>query len=251
MKKFLLGLFTVCMPLFLVFGYASATPISSSSLQQILNNITVGPNPGVSSVNVNTDQLTFDSYWMMTASGGSLATFIIELADFASTNTFGLYDGTDSTKLVQVFSGSASTGDQALVSIKADGRVIVNFVDTGIVFAGNNFGFYLKTNDPSQQATFFSDTSLNGDNVDHLVAFQGKNIDTVQLPTFLPGLWTDNEYILAWEDLSGGGDRDYDDMVLMVESVKPVPEPGTLILLGSGLAGIGLLGRRKFLSRKS
>ena len=78
-----------------------------------------------------------------------------------------------------------------------------------------------------------------------MVAFQGKGIDTVALPGLAHGLWTSGEYILAFEDLYGGGDKDYDDFVVMVESVVPVPEPSTLILLGSGLLGFGAIGLRR------
>ena len=50
--------------------------------------------------------------------------------------------------------------------------------------------------------------------------------------------------MLGWEDVAYG-DNDFDDMVVMVESVRPVPEPTTLGLMGLGLLSLGLLARRK------
>lgn len=237
---------------FLVFGVVfllttgSAFAIPGPALQGVLNGITLAPIFGASSVDVTTDYVpdVLDSTWSITASGGSVATIIVEVAGFANENTFGVYDASDPNTMVQLFAGAATGGDQAVLSIKADGSVFVNLADSGVDFAANKFGYYLST---PQSNTFYSDTLLNSDNSDHMFAYQGKDVDTVQLPTLAPGVWSANEYALAWEDLAyPGTDADFNDFVVMVESVQPVPEPGSMAAFGAGLIGLFGILRRRF-----
>jgi Domain of unknown function (DUF4114)/PEP-CTERM motif len=217
-------------------GSTWATTINGGSLQTILNNIT---DDGSSSIDVQADQVALDQYWTLTASGGSVATMIIELAGYADFNAFGVYDAANPSSKVTLFSGVAASGDQALLSIKSSGAVYVNFANTGVVFQSKNFGYFLS----GPGGLFYSDGALNSDQLDHMVAFQGQG-DAVTLPGYNSGTWSPNEYVLGWEDVAFG-DNDFDDMVVMVESVEPVPEPATFGLMGLGLIGLGFFARRK------
>ncbi len=242
---------------------ANATEIlpgSETSLQSVINSLYKSATcPTCSDValapNVNTNQYTTDQLWSIEASGMSAATIIIEIAGNANTNTFGIYDAANHNT-VQLFGGAADQADQALVSIGQNGQVTViylqrdtngNLTASGLwssgagYFTQNLFGYYLGTTG----GTLYSEAARNADGADQMVAFQGDN-DTIKLPGNAPGNWGSSSYILAWEDIAYNlSDKDFNDFVVYVESVKGVPEPATLVLLSTAFIGLGVAVRRR------
>lgn len=84
--------------------------------------------------------------------------------------------------------------------------------------------------------TTFEDVMIvvkNGNNTDNDIEtyFSGYLLDNVLQPT--SGTWDT-------------GDKDLSHLTLYARGETPIPEPGTLLLLGTGLMGVAALGRKKF-----
>ena len=62
------------------------------------------------------------------------------------------------------------------------------------------------------------------------------------------GIPDEYDWVIGFEDILGGGDEDYNDAIFAVRGITAVPEPVTMTLLATGLAGMGGAGafrRRK------
>lgn len=209
-----------------------------NNLQEVFNGITTPGSPTtIDAVNDQTPYALFTNQ----ASGGAVATFIVEIAGYAPTNTFGIYDGANAGNKAQIFAGSDTSGSQAIVSFFANGDVKVNGSLAASGFASPyRFGFYLGVGSGTPQTYRYTEDSLNPGGNPQALVYQGDGTTMLQLPGFAPGVFSQDEWIIAFEDLVyASGDKDFQDLVVLVESVSPVPAPGAALL---GAMGIGLVG---------
>lgn len=214
-------------------------PSGEPTLQSILDGLW-----GAGVVNAATDQQSAGMWGFTSSVGTSIPTMIVEYAGNAGSNVFGIWFGSDTTDLFtyDLMLGPAEGGalfDAAAIAISGNTLAVnnggfgacgveVNCTPAGGVtnslINGSSFGFYLRNG--SQY--FYSVDQLNGGSAQNL-AFNRPGSDT---------------WAIAFEDVAGG-DHDFNDMVVKVESIGAVPEPATLLLLGSGLTGLALRRRRR------
>jgi len=194
-----------------------------------------------------------DAHWVTI--GPSSATILLEIAGFANQNTFGIYDATDPSNRLQIFTGPQGPGTTAAIAFSAatggfnvSVTIGANTWTTATPFTGTAFGFYLRT---PQNNTFFSDSSLNPNQLDRMYAYRGNGSSFVSGPVMNDGnpgnnVFGPTDVILAYEDLVHG-DNDYQDFVVLVRGVQPsvVPLPAAAWLLGGGLMGLAGLRRMR------
>jgi hypothetical protein len=171
-------------------------------------------------------------------------------------NVYEVYNGlygtpyTSSSQLIQVSDSLdnlwTETNGQVFLEFRAAGYsqelgYFYNGSYTALISAINNGYNYITINmnvlnggpfswvDKTSGGTWYSNDLLNSDIKDHFIAFTTPNA---------------GEYILAFEDLNNLGDKDYNDLIIRVKQVAPVPEPSTFLLVSAGIIGVCLMRKR-------
>jgi hypothetical protein len=185
-------------------------PVLGGSLQAYFNSVP-------QTINVNTDQDATQA-WTHTSSNTTTYTVMFEATPNANVLQFGLYNASAVIPpLFFLLSGSVGPQGFSTATFKPGNILVVNRFDalanflSTTTFGGvdpTNFGFYLS----SPNGTFFTEDARNPGGKAQALAYQGTGAAA--------GTWW-----LCFDDQSvaAGSDQDYDDLVIMMESVNTTP----------------------------
>lgn len=213
---------------------------------------------GATSIDVDTDQSSA-AIFRPTGFGVSAGSYVANVTWETSIAPFeiGLYEFGDITNKVTLFGAGAPLGSRVSFTFFTNGNVSVFNADNGDLIDsatgfGLEFGLYFDTTSWPSGGVFYTEDSENGGDVQALI-YEGQG-DNVTVPTTTGNLTLNDvaHWYVAWEGLPNTGSGpyvqgsfDFNDAVVMLESVTPVPEPETYAMLLAGLGLMAFVARRR------
>jgi len=209
------------------------------SLQYYLNQVY-----GIGVVNAATDQQTA-ALWQETGAPPQQIGPTVVAHQASDGDPFGLFTGTNTATatLVDVFTSGApggANGSSASIRFNTNGTISVSdstgiagntcaqdYVNCG-TFSGisqSDFGFYINNGSQNLFTSDSANASLGGSTA-HAVSYMGAG----------------DKWVIAFED---GTDFDYNDRIVTVESITPIPEPAAVVFFGTVLVAFATLRRKK------
>lgn len=165
-----------------------------------------------------------------------------EFTGNASTEGFGIYEAGNPANSALLFPGSAIPGDISIVTFSPSllGNTIAflpfasgtgAFITTFSAISASAFGVFISGPGTSGGASglFTSEDQFNPGGLAQILTY-----------------FYDGETTFAAEDLQrygGISDGDFNDLILTAQSIRPIPEPGSIALLGGALILLGGLVR--------
>jgi hypothetical protein len=222
MKKNLKVLVFSILVLFLMTGTSMAIVLTDTSLQDFFDSQEW-------TIDAENDQITMPEGWMIaeTSAQGSMS-FFRETSEIA----FGIYSIADG-QLAEVFDFGDTPVAAAVIQINGD-AVVLQTLDGGgspfefqtYSFTGEAFGFYIAQGFfGAYTKVLYSDPLLNSG-------------EEVALLSYNP---SPGQFLYAGDI---DGDQNFSDIVAQGESIFPIPEPATMLLVGTGLIGLAGAGRK-------
>ena len=164
------------------------------------------------------------------------AYFIGEGAGYENSLGFNTAGGGVTSGNPELIFPNASTGGRRTDSTPLQAG---DFVDLGTILGGQKLDFFLIANGATRSPgeVYSTDSSVNPDGINHVVSFA-----TIY----------DSYLVIGFEDLLGGGDRDFNDLLfaidigsLNVAALTGTPEPATYMTMGLFLVGGVWVARRR------
>ena len=186
---------------------------------------------------VNDKALLLDPNKLKLATDSNVrAYFIGEGAGYENSLGFNTAGGGVTSGNPELIFPNASTGGRRTASTPL---LAGDFVDLGTILGGQKLDFFLIANGATRKPgeVYSTDSSVNPDGINHVVSFA-----TIY----------DSYLVIGFEDLLGGGDRDFNDLLfaidigaLNVAALTGTPEPATYMTMGLFLVGGVWVARRR------